>query len=361
MERIHEFINILFSDNVAGSVYDFYNENSESLRPKWRDEYLFLKYYRANIIDTYIRAPKSTRDLLFNSFKDNNINTSLFSGVVENLNSYIAKEGERIYPCGIRGLFDYATDSLYEKLCRDDESIIEAIISECHLLTMDDVKESNPIVTGYYKFTPDEIKTLEKASCFPAIVDQAHLLYDEMGPSRELYCNYELIENDLFREYAFHTDNDNDVFNIIDANGRIIRYFQGDISFYDGFFSDLLILTKLYFIWIYRENVLEEEPDDEDDTFDEYDDAEKESMIEDLLKIIQDIPEKEKAEIVSYMDGDPEYESISPKAYERTMKKAIEFAWDKVQKASCRYSRRMIEMAQEDYQRVEKLIYTYKL
>lgn len=362
MERINEFLNILLSDNVTAQISDFYEENEQNLYPKWRDKKIFVTYYRASILDAYTRTDKATRVFLFNSFKNGNLIPSLFWSVVENLNSFSAKEGDSLYPNNIKGLFDYAGDNLYGKLSKDDKYITECIMSECHFLTMDDLKNNDPLVTGHYTFTDDEIRTIRYASFFPTLIEKAHRLYDEMGPSQEIYCNYELIEDDLLRRFAFHTNKDNDIFNIVDSNGRLMRYFQGDISFYDATFVDLLVLTKLYFIYFYREEVIEpEEMDPSEEAIDDLTDEDREEFFEQIGDILSDLPEDDEDMIEILSDENMEYEEIDPKTYQTIMVKAIETAWDKITKMSRHLSKRMIELSKDDQNRIKNIVLTYKL
>lgn len=395
MERINEFVNILLSDEVSGQIFEYFEKNKECLFLECRNIQLFSTFFRAEVIDAFLRSDNASRDLLFNSFKVNNIFPDVYKTVVDNLNLFYAEPGdnmEGVNPKDLEGLLEYVSDPLYNKISRDNEYIAEAVKSECFLLTMEDVKNSDPRLTGEYEFSPEEIKILEYAAYFPSLIERVHLLYDEMNISREIYCNYDLIEEDLLRMFAFHTDNDNDIQNIIDNNGRLIRYYQGDISFYKASFTSLVELTKLFFIYIYRED-LDDDFDEEDNEEDNEEDftsseedsdiifdgrrpinreldklppEEKEKFLDRIGNLLNSLPEEIKEDDIEEILGDSEdddfeYESIDANKYARIMKKAISEAWDTVMKLSRCYSKRMIEVGKTDLDRIKEIARTYHL
>ena len=52
---------------------------------------------------------------------------------------------------------------------------------------------------------------------------------------------------------------------------------------------------------------------------------------------------------------------MPPEIYARVMEIAMDASWNDIQNLSKNYSQRMIDVAKEDLERVDKLVYTYHL
>ena len=351
MERINEFINLLNGNQFSSDLFDFYSNHEYDLFEEWHDINKFSKYYKAYMVDTYMRAPQVTRDMMFNCLKDGNFNPALGLAIIRNLNASVAEVGQNMEGIYVQDFFELKCnmqDPLYEHLLKDDYAVILALCNKINAITLADIKEGKVPEKYNYTFSPEEIEALENAFKYLPLVQVIHSLCDEMDHNYNIYCNYELLNDDFLKHFAFHTDKDNDEFIITDHTGRLMRYYQGDISFYISDLGGLTELTLLNFIHFYRRAETEKDfgkmidPEGKVFTFDD------------------DKDEEDEDEFPEDYDVD-EYAQMPPEIYARVMEIAMDASWNDIQNLSKNYSQRMIDVAKEDLERVDKLVYTYHL
>ena len=388
MSKINEFINLLFDDKITNIACTFFQDHKKKFLPRNRDKHLFLKYFRAYLIDTYKRADKDTKEFLFNCMKDGNFDTILAFNTMINLNASLSKAGDNLLPIYLNDIDEvlrYLKHPLYKQMANDDKYLEIAIRNECHLFTIDEIQTLEPEKTDFHEFTNQEKSILKSAPLMIGYIFSAHMLYDEMDyDDEELYCKHSLIKNPLLKKYVYHKMKDDyDEFNIVDLFGRIMRYSHGDISFYRYTIHDLIKLSKLFFIRFYvnrndspsdiiddlielekdeTKNLSPEEMWDRIKSFTESL-AETASALRELADAKEDDEDENTLdeELEDHFEDDTNLMDIDQNIYDKYMTKGIDEAWNTICEASKVYSQRMIAKERKTFERVEGIIKTYKL
>ena len=334
MDKLSKFLNLLYSDSITDKMLKFYDNYCDTLYDEWRCDKKFVTYLKAFYILVFLDASDKMKDKLISNFENNDL-SDIAHSAIDRLNAMYANTGEFMtgFDRDIEKIAKYQSDELYSRLDEEYGSSIAELFMDCAgIITIDAVKSGDKTATYGYKFTKDEIKTLEDSLFLKFYNDALHTAYDYKESNYKLKCNYDAIENEVLKKMAFHTDKDNPEFKIVFPNGQVMNYYEGDIRFYDLDFVQMVNLVKTYFINFYYNG-------EDDDSF--------KFWLE-----VGDINEDDAFKPYDEMDDDLK---------EKLLNIACQMVWEDMTSMLKKFSTPMVEEAQKEKEILDGFVYTYHL
>lgn len=259
MKNIEKLQKIFESATFREAALEYYERKERFLNDDCKDPSIFIPYLKAAIMDTYMNADEETKEELLEELSYEVIEPELDIDLIYTINTSVSSEGnkpirdkDKEY---LESLSEHIDDPIYEELSKHNKDIIKCIVRDNGFKFMRDIKPGKTFTSGRktHTFDEEEIKTLERSKFVIPLLNRVHELYDEYeGELDKPRCNYDAIEDETLKKFAFHTDKENFEFEIIFDDGTIMNYCMGDIRFKPFNFKTVVKLTKLAFVELYR-------------------------------------------------------------------------------------------------------------
>lgn len=256
MKTIEDLKKLFQSEIFKEAASDYYARKERFLDDKWKDPELFIQYLKAAILDKYSKCDELEKEELLEELSYDAIEPELDINIISMMNTSVNDNNRDLNDEDkdfLLSLKEYIDNPLYEELSNHDEKITELIVKTNGFSFMKDIERDKKSNFGRreYVFDEEEINTLKKAKAASSILTEIHSKYDENVGYEKQVCNYDAIEDEKLKKYAYHTDKDNPEFEIIFDDGTIMNYYMGDIRFKPFNFETVLKLTKLSYISLF--------------------------------------------------------------------------------------------------------------
>ena len=331
---LNEFIELLNSDKVTGLLFDKYSEEEYSINTVWQNADLFISYLKAYILGRYIASNKKIKNKIADDLKNGILNHEFLLTFIDKINCSSAKEAvnlEGVVEEDFTDLHDHLEDEMYAELSEEDEYIKGLIIERNDILEEDYIENGQYVLASGYKISKEEMDTIKCARYVPAIIHKIHCLYDEDNLNRPI-CNYDAIDDELLKKFAFHTECNNPQLYILFNDGTIVDYYNGDIRICPLKIDEIVKYTKLQFI----ENHYN--PDNEENV---------------VLQLA--------LEQYDELDPTKEIDDLDDKEFELLINFASDYIFGLSTSLAMVYSRKMINDSKKEVEGIKSLVKKYKL
>lgn len=258
MSKIHDLIRDLKSEeffDAAKESYYFLTCDKENPNVTIEE---YVSALRGLFMDEFITAKDDTEmSFITYAAKCSDIYAVDANSIYKLLETSKATLGEVIekdYLAQITNLSEYAEDPLYKDISEYNSDISKLIRRTQFYYSINQIKKGNYKGPMDYRLSQKEIRTIENVKFIRPINKMIHDFYDEEGVAFK-YCAYNKIpEDSILKRFAFHTDEDNPLFDIVFEDGTIVEYLCGDLRVLSYKFQELVVLTKLYFVQSLKES-----------------------------------------------------------------------------------------------------------
>jgi hypothetical protein len=250
-ENMEELMKNLNSKKYQKAIRDFYKNRVAKLDETQIDEESFVSYAKAFTIQKYLN-PKTEdcirRDIMFDTYTgkiDINDIADLLITIKESANPTVNMLVQKHIDY-MKELQEYEDTLAFKELSKREDEIEKTIKEINGFTTIEEIKSGVYKAPRNYKISAEELEVIEKARKVPEKIQLIHTLYDEEAQFR-IVCNYDAIDDEELKQYAYHTDKANPEFEIIYEDGTIVNYYRGDIRIKPFKFADVMYYTKLEF------------------------------------------------------------------------------------------------------------------
>ena len=242
-----------FIENAMNNYCNFlYLNKDNNLERTAQNMEKFISYLKAQYIKEFFETDdEEIQEAIIESAFMGKVYPNRIYWIFDNINISSAKVGQFMNLDGvkkIKELQQYLNNPMYKELSKKDEYIKKSIIENQKYNTIEEIENGKYIQHKGYTLDKEEIQTIKNAKLIPTINRTIHVLYDEYDEYRISYCEYEDIDDEILKKFAFHTNKNNPEFNIIFEDGTIVNYFYGDIRVMPYKLEDYLTYTKLHMI-----------------------------------------------------------------------------------------------------------------
>ena len=258
MNDIKELIKDLKSEDfIASAKESYYFLTSEKEENKVSFEE-YISALRGLFIDKFITAISEEEiNYIMNAAQNSDIFAVDANGIFKLVEATKAKIGDLVEKdClnKIRDITDYQDEPLYDDLSKYNNVIAKYIKDTHFYYSIRQIKMGNYKAEANYRLSQKEIRMIENVRMIGPINRIIHANYDTndfLWP----YCDFDEIPKDsVLKRFAFHTDKENPLFEIVFEDGTIVEYLYGDLRVLSYKFQSLLTLTKLNIVKILEEN-----------------------------------------------------------------------------------------------------------
>lgn len=258
MDDIDELIEALKSDDfieAAEESYYSHTKNKEDSNVSF-EEYIYT--LRGLFIEEYICAiTEEEIYYIMESLKNSDVEAVDANSIFKLIEATKSKIGDLVEKDIIKELekmSDYKDEPIYNELSKYNKDIAKYIKKENFYYSIKQIKMGNYEMGINYRLSQKEIRMIENVKMIGPINRIIHANYDTndfLWP----YCEYNEIPGDsVLKRFAFHTNEENPMLNVIFEDGTIVEYLCGDLRVPSYNFQSLLVLTKLNIVKILNEN-----------------------------------------------------------------------------------------------------------